>query len=137
VTTGGDSTPAGSTTYKIQKGDMLITIAQKYHTTAKALQAANPGLDPNRMQVDHTITIPAATASATPATGGTPTPVVATADSPKPGVSYKVKKGDTLVSISREAYGNAKNVDKIFQANRTTLKDPNTVSIGAVIKIPA
>ena len=56
------------------------------------------------------------------------------------GVTPKVPQrilGDTLISISREAYGNAKNVDKIVQANRTAIKDPNAVSAGTVIKIPA
>ena len=122
---------------------MLGPIAKRFNVSVKAIEAANPGIDPNRLKVDHAITIPAstatpATAPATrpgivPSTPSLPAPVATTA---KPGASYKVKKGDTLVTISRIAYGNDKNWQRIFQANHSAIPDPNVVPVGLVIKIP-
>ena len=143
----------GATTYKIQKGDMLIAIAKKNNISLKALQIANPGVDASRLKVGDVIKIPAATATATP---GTPshstTPTVATSrpssttsltsahpttpTSLKPGSVYVIKKGDTLLSISKAAYGNASGTTKIFRANRSALDDPDVMPVGASIKIP-
>jgi nucleoid-associated protein YgaU len=53
-----------------------------------------------------------------------------------PGSTYTVKKGDTLSSIAREAYGNANAWNKIFAANKDKIKDPKKLTIGTVLKIP-
>jgi LysM repeat protein len=49
---------------------------------------------------------------------------------------YTVKSGDTLSKISREFYGDANQYTKIFNANRDTLRDPNTISPGQELVIP-
>jgi LysM repeat protein len=49
---------------------------------------------------------------------------------------YTVKAGDTLSKISREFYGDANQYMKIFTANRSLLRDPNTISPGQELVIP-
>ena len=51
--------------------------------------------------------------------------------------SYTVVAGDTLSKISKQFYGNANAYMKIFDANKDQLKDPNTIKVGQVLKIPA
>ena len=50
---------------------------------------------------------------------------------------YTVQSGDTLSTISRQFYGNASQYMKIYNANRNILKDPNTISPGQELVIPA
>lgn len=49
---------------------------------------------------------------------------------------YTVKKNDTLQKISKEFYGTTKKWNKIFEANKDTLKGPNKVYPGQVLNIP-
>jgi LysM repeat protein len=51
--------------------------------------------------------------------------------------TYTVKPGDSLSKISKELYGNAGEYMKIFEANRDILSDPNKISPGQTLKIPA
>jgi nucleoid-associated protein YgaU len=51
--------------------------------------------------------------------------------------TYTVQSGDTLSKISKQFYGNANEYTKIFEANRDVLKDPNKISSGQTLKIPA
>ncbi len=55
----------------------------------------------------------------------------------KPPQSYTVKSGDTLSKISKAVYGDANQYNRIFEANRDTLNDPNKIFPGQVLKIPA
>lgn len=56
---------------------------------------------------------------------------------PKKEQTYTVKAGDTLSKISKQFYGDANRYQKIFEANRDQLKDPDTIKPGQVLKIPA
>jgi LysM repeat protein len=49
---------------------------------------------------------------------------------------YTVQAGDTLSKIARQYYGDANQFSKIFNANRSILKDPNTISPGQELVIP-
>ncbi len=49
---------------------------------------------------------------------------------------YKVRKGDTLQSISKKFYGTTKRWTDIYKANKDILKSPNKIYPGQVIKIP-
>ena len=49
---------------------------------------------------------------------------------------YTVKSGDTLSKISKEAYGDANQYQKIFEANRPMLKSPDKIYPGQVLRIP-
>jgi g-D-glutamyl-meso-diaminopimelate peptidase len=48
----------GYDTYVIRPGDTLYNIAQRYYTSVNAILTANPGIDPLRLMVGQTITVP-------------------------------------------------------------------------------
>lgn len=52
------------------------------------------------------------------------------------GQTYTVKSGDTLSKISKQFYGDANQYQRIFEANRDKLTDPNTIQPGQVLTIP-
>jgi nucleoid-associated protein YgaU len=47
-----------------------------------------------------------------------------------------VQKGDTLSKISKQYYGDPNQYNRIFEANRDQLKDPDKIFPGQVLKIP-
>jgi nucleoid-associated protein YgaU len=49
---------------------------------------------------------------------------------------YEVKSGDTLSKIAKTAYGDANAYQKIFDANKPMLKDPNKIYPGQQLRIP-
>jgi nucleoid-associated protein YgaU len=50
--------------------------------------------------------------------------------------TYVVVAGDTLSKIAQRYYGDASLYNKIFEANRDVLKDPNRISPGQKLRIP-
>lgn len=52
------------------------------------------------------------------------------------GKSYTVKKGDTLSIISRKFYGDSKQWKKIYDANRSKIKNPDILVPGIDLIIP-
>jgi nucleoid-associated protein YgaU len=54
-----------------------------------------------------------------------------------PAGSYTVQKGDTLSKISKQFYGDASKYQKIFDANKDQLKDPDKIQPGQVLRIPS
>ena len=51
--------------------------------------------------------------------------------------TYTVQAGDSLSKISKALYGNAGEYMKIFEANRDVLSDPNKITPGQTLRIPA
>ncbi|MXV37489.1 peptidoglycan-binding protein LysM [Flavobacteriaceae bacterium Ap0902] len=49
---------------------------------------------------------------------------------------YTVKSGDSLSKISKEVYGDANQYNKIFEANKPMLSDPDKIYPGQVLYIP-
>lgn len=56
--------------------------------------------------------------------------------SPSSPSSYTVQPGDTLSSISRQVYGNAGQWERIYSANRDSLRQPGDLRPGQVLRIP-
>jgi LysM repeat protein len=87
----GDSTnvSSGGEVYVVKSGDNLTKIAKQFSTTVKAIEAANPSVDPNHIKVGQKLTIPAKAETAPPETApvtpapASPAPVVT--PSPAPG----------------------------------------------------
>ena len=50
---------------------------------------------------------------------------------------YTIQSGDTLSKIAKEKYGDANAYDKIFEANREVIEDPDKIYPGQQIRIPA
>lgn len=51
--------------------------------------------------------------------------------------SYTVQKGDSLSKIAKQHYGDANAWQKIFQANRDVLDDPDKIFPGQTLRLPA
>ncbi|CCQ95398.1 Peptidoglycan-binding lysin domain protein [[Clostridium] ultunense Esp] len=102
--------------YTIRPGDTFFRLSQQFGVSVDAIIRANPGVDPNRLQIGQMICIPSAV---------TPTP-------PCPnGFLYVVRAGDTFFRLSQQ-FGVS--VDAIIRANPGV--DPNRLQIGQVICIP-
>ena len=121
-------TPSSQQEYVIQKGDSFSSIAKKYPgVTVKAIQEANPGVDPLKMTPGKKIVIPAATTAAMVKPNGTGAlPADATGE-----VVYVVKSGDRLELIAKKYGITAK---AIAEANN--LKTLNKIVVGQKLKIP-
>ena len=68
-----------------------------------------------------------------------PQPASATGDGSRnrsAGQTYIVKPGDSLSKIAQEVYGNASEYNKIFEANRDKLSDPDKIQPGQELVIP-
>ena len=109
--------------YIILKGDTFSSIAPKFGITIKALQTANPTVDPSKLQIGKKIVIPSPAAAAPPA-GAVP-PMV------ESGGLYKVKSGDTLSKIATEHHTTVK---AIQAANNLT---DSRIKVGQQLKLPA
>jgi nucleoid-associated protein YgaU len=49
---------------------------------------------------------------------------------------YTVKSGDTLSKLAKDIYGDMKLYPKIFELNKDQLKNPDTIKVGQVLKLP-
>lgn len=50
--------PPGSIIYTIRPGDTFYTLAIRFNTTVAAIERANPGVNPNQLQIGQEICIP-------------------------------------------------------------------------------
>ena len=66
----------------------------------------------------------------------TPEPAAAV-QTQKAAQEYTVKSGDTLSKIAEQLYGNGAKWEKVYEANRDTLKNPNYIFVGQKLNIPA
>ncbi len=52
------------------------------------------------------------------------------------GLVYKVVSGDSLSKIAKRFYGDSNAYQKIFEANRDQLSDPDKIKVGQELKLP-
>lgn len=50
--------------------------------------------------------------------------------------SYTVQSGDSLSNIAKQVYGDASQWQRIFEANRDQIEDPDKIFPGQTFKIP-
>src|SRR5690606_16186536 len=74
----------GGTLYTIRQGDTFFRLAQRFGVTVDQLIAANPGVDPDRLQIGQQICIPGV---APPTCEG--------------GTLYTIRQGDTFFSLAQ------------------------------------
>ena len=117
---------AAGTEYVVVKGDSFAKIAKKHGVSVKAIQAANPGVEPAKLKVGQKISIPA---------GGSPAAAPALGTSPAVestgGEAYTVKSGDTLTKIAK-AHGTT--VKAIKAASNLTT---DHIKVGQKLTVPA
>ena len=77
---------------------------------------------------------PSAVTEKMPQTPRTP-PGMTSASEPE-GRTHKVERGETLSHIAQRYYGKASEYQKIFEANRDKLSDPDKIQEGMTLRIP-
>jgi LysM repeat protein len=127
--------------HTIRAGDTFETIARRYFgssSMAPAIARANPLKDPRRLRVGEVLRVPLdpeniqgrvvledGTIPSNPVRPQTPS-----------AVEYLVKAGDTLTKIARAYYGSVRHADFIFNANRDTMADQNSLRVGQTLRLP-
>ena len=67
----------------------------------------------------------------------TPPPVVEEVEPAEPEIkTYEIQAGDSLSKIAKKFYGQANDWNKIYEANKDVIKDPNVIYPGQEIVIP-
>jgi len=113
---------SAASTYKVQPGDTLSSIARKNGTTPSKLMSANGISNPNLLKVGQTLKVSGS--STAPAK-----PKKATTRKSTGTGNYTVKPGETLYSIARK---NGISVSKLTAMNPGL--DPSKLSVGQKIK---
>jgi LysM repeat protein len=121
--------PAAGAEYVVVSGDTLAKIAKANGVTLKAMEAANPGVDPRKLKPKQKLVLPgkSADASAVPAAGAT----VATESPAAAGATYTVKSGDNLSKIAKR---HGLTLKALKAANNLTT---DHIKVGQKLSIPA
>jgi len=114
------------TEYVVVKGDTLAKIAKAHGVTVKALQNANPNVQPTKLKVGDKLIVPAGSAPA----AGAAAPA-ATGSSGSDTTTYVVKSGDTLSKIAKAHGTTIKAIESANGLSTTKIK------VGQKLKIPA
>jgi LysM repeat protein len=119
--------PAPAQEYVVAKGDTLSTIAKKFSVTVKAIEEANPGVVPTKLQIGQKLVIPQS--SGAPA--GSPS-AAAPGDAMMAGGEqvYAVKSGDNLTKIAAKFSVTV----KALRAENNL--DTDRIKVGQKLKIP-
>lgn len=116
--------------YVVQKGDSFYSIGKQLGIPMRAIQDANPNVNPNKLQIGQKIIIPSVTAP--PATGGFAPGEMMPPEAPVGGEqTYTVKSGDTLTRIASR-YGTT--VKALRSANNLVT---DRILVGQKLIIPA
>ncbi len=117
--------PSGATTYTVQRGDNLATIAAQFGITYIQLAQMNNIADPDVLHVGQVLQVPAPAAA--PASGTTaPAPAAQPASA-----TYTVQRGDNLSSIAAQF-----NINYFELARMNGITDMDSLRVGQVLKVP-
>ena len=122
------ATPRTEVTYRVEPGDTLSAIAQRFGTTVQALMAVNEIADPTLIFAGQDLTIPGEGAPT-----GTPAP---TGDGGGDGggvSSYVVQPGDTASAIA-DRFGVT--LAALAEANETTVEELGLIFVGQELALP-
>jgi nucleoid-associated protein YgaU len=128
------STSAASTTYTVQTGDSIWSIAAEQYGNGKywrAIAEANPLTDPQTIKPGDELQLPAKSDILADTAAAQ-----AEAEDQRPG-NYTVQPGETLTSIARQRYGDPTQWRRIYEANRQRIGDsPDQLKAGMRLTIP-
>lgn len=121
--------PPGVKEYSIQQGDSFYTLGKKFGVSWKAIEKANPTVNPTRMKVGDKVVIPEA-APVSPSAGS---PEAAGSAGAAIGgtVTHKVVSGDNLTKIGKKYGVTASAIQKANNLTTTRIK------VGDKLIIPA
>ena len=135
--------PSGPRTHRVQDGETLSSIAVAAYGSASYyphILRANPNLDPKKLKIGMTITLPDISSVKPPDVPGGAAAQHASATEQKVDQSkeYKVQPGDSLYKISVKLYGKSEMQTKIYELNKEQIgADPAKLKLGAVLKLPS
>ena len=111
------TTPPQPTTYKVQKGDTLYSISQKFNTTVDEIKRLN-NISSNNIYINQELYIPS-----TNTLPSTPLPIPPINDDESEEYSeYIVQKGDSLWKISKDYNISVKDLIELNNLTTTTLQ---------------
>jgi len=115
--------------YTVIKGDRLGDIAKNKNVSLKALEEANPGVDPKKLKIGQKLHVPAPASAPTPGAA----PMTSATESTASGglQTYKVKSGDNLTTIAKHFHVTIKAIQSANSMTTTSIK------VGQTLKIPA
>jgi LysM repeat protein len=119
-------TESAGTEYVVVKGDTLGKIAKRNGVGLKALEAANPDVQPTKLKVGQKLTIPAGGAAVSATTSTTSVDTTGAGGEEV----YVVKSGDTLTKIAKSHSTTVKAIES--ENNLSTTK----IKVGQKLKIP-
>jgi LysM repeat protein len=137
--------------YVIKEGDTLDKIAAKHKTSAQSIVDANPGLKPTNLRIGKSIVMPGKVEKVVEKKEELPVvkkeePKQEQAPVPAPKQTdmkvvdgkkvYTVQPGDTLSGISVKVYNTSRHYQKIYEANKDAIEDPNTLQVGLNLVMP-
>jgi len=114
-----------ATKYVVQPGDSFYSIAKAHGVSQKAIEAANPGVDPKKLKLKQEINLPAPGAAPAPTSTSVPAPDVG-----GPTI-YTVKSGDTLSKLATH-FGTTPKAIKALNGLAT-----DQIKVNQKLKIPA
>ncbi len=110
------SRTSSSDTHRVERGDTLTELAQRYNTTVSAFMKANPQLrDADRIFAGETLNVPNAR------------------DRASSTETVRIERGDTLTELAQR---NNTTVDAIMKAN-PKIRDPDRIFAGDTLKVPS
>ena len=129
----------------VKSGDTLSELAKTHLGSAadwdELLEANRDKLSrPEQLRVGMTLKLPAkaikrATEQLNQASGNTTTSRQPQPTTTRP-KTYTVKSGDTLSSIAAQTLGSANKWYTLYKYNKSTISDPDNLTVGTTIKIP-
>jgi nucleoid-associated protein YgaU len=133
--------------YVIKDGDTFETIAQKTlgsKTLAHKIAEANPDVKATALRVGKTIKLPSKVEpKEEPVVVKAAEPILTPPVEKKSPVEtvgnqkiYTVQSGDTLSGISSKVYNTSRHYQKIYEANKDVIADPNTLQVGSKLVMP-
>jgi LysM repeat protein len=111
--------------YAVQKGDSFYTIGKKFNVSVKAIQAANPTVNPSKLQISQKLIIPPPVAATTVPSAPGAAPALDSGEH-----LYEVKSGDSLTKIAKD---HGTTVNALRKANKLTT---DKIKVGDKLKIP-
>ena len=118
--------PTGTTTYTVQAGDSLATIAAQFGTNYIALAEMNGIANPDIVHVGQVLQVPAPAGTPAPSDAG------AAAPAPQPTTgTYTVQRGDSLATIAAQ-FG----INYFELARINGIANPDVLRVGQVLQVP-